>query len=197
MISWINIGILITSSVLFTLFYVKSVSPAALEMQIGGAAFQKCATYRVVASVFMMVVTANYVLYYWFPLPLPIPTEFPWSRSISVVIAVSLAIPSLYLMFRGIKDAGEETMRPKHDHEMYQGIYERIRHPQALGEFPLWWVIAFLVHSPFLVFFSFIYIPVWYTFCLAEEKDLLIRYGTAYEKYCQRVGFWIPKRKPS
>jgi methanethiol S-methyltransferase len=92
-------------------------------------------------------------------------------------------------MLRGVKDAGEETMKPKRDHEMYVGIYERIRHPQALGEFPLWWVIAFLVHSPFLVLF-----PVRYYFCVAEERDLIIRYGAPYEEYRDRVGFWIPKR---
>ena len=158
MIPWINFGILITSSILFTLFYVKSVGPAVLERQIGRPAFEKCATYRMVASVFMMVVAVNYVLYYWFPLPLPLPTTFPWPWSVSAVIAACIAGPSLYLMLRGVKDAGEETMKPKHEHEMYGGIYERIRHPQAVGEFPLWWVIAFLVHSPFLVLFSFVYI---------------------------------------
>ena len=60
---------------------------------------------------------------------------------------------------------------------MYGGIYQKIRHPQAVGEFPLWWVIAFLVHSPFLVLFSFLYVPVWYSLCLAEERDLVLRYG--------------------
>ena len=110
------------------------------------------------------------------------------------MIAAVIAVPSLYLMIRGVKDAGEETMRPKPEHEVYCGIYERLRHPQGLGEFPLWWVIAFLLHSPFLVLFSFLYIPVWYYLCIAEEKDLLIRYGTVYEEYRKRVGFWIPKR---
>ncbi len=194
MLPWINFGILTTSSFLFTLFYVKSVSPAALEKRIGPSAYQKCSTYRLIASLFMMVVAVNYVMYYWFPLPLPLPNTFPWPWWVSAAIAVGIAFPSLYLMLRGVKDAGEETMRPKRDHKMYGGIYERIRHPQALGEFPLWWVIAFLVHSPFLVLFSFLYVPVWYYLCVAEEKDLLIRYGTDYEEYCRRVGFWIPKR---
>jgi len=197
MISWINFVVMIVSSVLFTLFYVKSVRPAALEKQIGRPAFQKCATYRLAASVFMMVAAVNYVLYYWFPLSLPLPTTFPWPLWVSAVIAAGVAVPSLYLMFRGVKDAGEETMRPKREHEMYGGIYERIRHPQAVGEFPLWWVIAFLVHSPFLVLFSFLYIPIWYYFCVAEEKDLILRYGAAYEQYRQSVGFWIPKHKHS
>jgi protein-S-isoprenylcysteine O-methyltransferase Ste14 len=194
MIPWINFFILIISSVLFTLYYVKSVGPAALERKIGRSAYQKCATYRTVASIFMMLVAVTYVLYYWFPLPISFPITFPWPWSVSAVIAACIAAPSMYLMLRGVKDAGEETMKPKRDHEMYVGIYERIRHPQALGEFPLWWVIAFLVHSPFLVLFSFVYIPVWYYFCVAEERDLIIRYGAPYEEYRDRVGFWIPKR---
>ena len=194
MMPWINFAVLIVSSFLFTIFYVKSASPAALETRIGASAYQKCANYRMVASIFMMVMAVNYVLYHWYPLPLPLPDNFPWPYWVSAVIAAAIAIPSLYLMFRGVKDAGEETMRPKREHEMYGGIYERIRHPQAVAEFPLWWVIAFLVHSPFLMLFSFLYIPVWYYLCVAEERDLLIRYGTAYEEYCQRVGFWLPKR---
>jgi protein-S-isoprenylcysteine O-methyltransferase Ste14 len=196
MIPWINLAILIVSSFLFTIFYVKSVSPAALEKRIGDSAYNKCIAYRMIASIFMMVAAITYVLYYWFPIPMPLPDAFPWAYWVSAVIAVAIAIPSLYLMLRGIKDAGEETMRPKKEHEMYGGIYERIRHPQAVGEFPLWWVIAFLVHSPFLVLFSFLYVPVWYYLCVAEERDLLIRYGIAYEEYCRRVGFWLPKRHP-
>jgi protein-S-isoprenylcysteine O-methyltransferase Ste14 len=197
MIPWMNFFIMITSSVLFTLFYVKSVGPAALTKKIGHSAYQKCAMYRMVASTFMMVIAVNYILYYWFPLPLPLPTTFPWSWSVSAMIAACIGVPCMYLMLRGIKDAGEETMKPKREHEMYGGIYEKIRHPQALGEFPLWWMIAFLVHSPFLVLFSFVYVPVWYYLCVAEEKDLIIRYGAAYEEYRQRVGFWIPKSKHS
>jgi protein-S-isoprenylcysteine O-methyltransferase Ste14 len=73
---------------------------------------------------------------YWFPLPLPLPRTFPWSWRVSALIAVLIAIPALYLMLRGVKDAGEETMRPKREHVMYGGIYTRIRHPQAVGEFP-------------------------------------------------------------
>ncbi len=193
MIAWINFAVLLASSFLFTLFYVKSVSPAALEMRIGASAYRKCARYRMVSSVFMLVATVNYILIHWFPLPMLLPDAFPWPWWVSVLIAAVIAVPSLYLMYRGVRDAGEETMRPKPEHEMYGGIYERIRHPQAVGEFPLWWVIAFLLHSPFLVLFSFLYVPVWYYLCLAEEKDLRIRYGAAYEAYCRRVGFWFPR----
>ena len=87
-------------------------------------------------------------------------------------------------MYRGVKDAGEETMKPKREHEMYDGIYQRVRHPQAVAELALWWAIAFIIHSPFLMLFTLFYIPVWYYFCVAEEKDLLIRYGTIH---CKRA----------
>ena len=194
MVPWINFTVLIISSILFTLFYVMSVSPATTEIRTGRSAYRKCASHRVVASVFMVVVAANYILYYWYPLPLPLPEKFPWPYWVSAVIAAAIAVPSLYLMIRGVKDAGEETMRPKREHVMYNGIYDRIRHPQAVGEFPLWWVLAFLAHSPFLVLFSFLYVPVWYYLCVAEERDLLVRYGTTYQEYCRRVGFWIPRR---
>ena len=194
MIAWINMSVLVLSSILFSVYYVKSVQPAALEKKIGPAAYEKCARYRSVASFFMMVAGADYVLYYWFPLPLPIPETFPWHHGISAGMAVAIAIPASYLMHRGMKDAGAETMRPKKEHQMYGGIYQKIRHPQAVGEFPLWWVIGFLVHSPFLVLFSFLYLPIWYYWCRAEERDLLMRYGAAYEEYMERVGFWLPKR---
>lgn len=97
-------------------------------------------------------------------------------------------------MYRGVEDAGEETMRPKREHTLYGGIYTRIRHPQAVGELPLWWALAFPVNSPFLVLFSFCYVPVWYYFCVVEERDLLIRYGAAYDNYRATTGFWLPRK---
>jgi len=194
-IPWINFAALITSSLLFTVFYVKSVGPAALEQRIGDSAYQRCATYRLISSIFMVIAAANYVVYFWFPLALPLPRTFPWPWSISLAIAALIGLPSLYLMYRGMKDAGEETMRPKREHTMYGGIYTRIRHPQAAGEFPLWWVLAFLVHSPFLALFPFAFIPVRYYFCIAEERDLLLRYGAAYDDYRATTGFWLPRTK--
>jgi protein-S-isoprenylcysteine O-methyltransferase Ste14 len=195
MIAYINFSVLLISSILFAVYYIKSVSPAALSKTMGEIAFQRCATYRVISSVFMTIAGINYILYFWYPLPIPLPRTFPWPWWVSAVIAVIIAIPSGWLMFRGVIDAGEETMRPKPEHELYGGIYKKIRHPQALGEFPFWWVLAFLAHSPLLVLFTFLYIPVWYIFYIYEEKDLLLRYGKAYEEYREKTGVWFPKKK--
>jgi len=80
------------------------------------------------------------------------------------------------------------------------GIYESIRHPQALGELSIWYVVALVLDSPFLLFISVLYTPIWILWCFLEEKDLVIRYGKSYEEYRLRIGMFVPnlrKRKPS
>ena len=57
----------------------------------------------------------------------------------------------------------------------------------------LWWVIAFLLHSPFLTLFSFMFLPIFYLMCWAEENDLVLRFGAAYQAYQARTGMFFPK----
>jgi protein-S-isoprenylcysteine O-methyltransferase Ste14 len=194
MIAWINVGVLVASTLLFFYLYVRSAGPAALEQKIGPAAYEKCTGYRLIASLFMGVACLNYVLYVFYPLPIPEPRTFPWPWWVSALVAAAIALPAGYLFLRGVIDAGEETMVVKKEHTMYGGIYQKIRHPQALGEMPFWWAIAFLLHSPFLVLYSFVWIPIFVIMCLAEERDLVLRYGEAYEEYRERTGFLLPRR---
>ena len=196
MIEWLNIISLVLSTILFTIFYIKSVGPAKLEQEIGEVAYEKCARYRVVMGIFEAMTIVNYVIYYFYPLPLPLPVALPWEWWISLVLAVVIGLPSVYLMFRGMKDAGKETITPRKEHTMYGGIYERMRHPQAVGESVIWFPFALLLHSPFLVLYSFIFIPIMYIFCVYEERDLVIRYGDAYTEYRQSVGYLGRKVKP-
>lgn len=194
MIELLNIIALIFSTLLFLFFYVKSVSPAQLEKKIGEIAYPKCKTYRIVAGVFEGITVINYVIYFFYPLSLGIPLVFPWPWTISILVAILILIPSFYLMIIGMRDAGRETLEPKKEHKLYGGIYETIRHPQAIGEAFMWIPIALFLNSPFLVLYSFVWIPILYIMCLAEERDLVIRYGTPYLEYRDRVGFLIPKR---
>lgn len=193
MIAWIDFAILVMSTILTLYFYVLSAGPAALEKRIGAAAYAKCSRYRMLSAIFMTVAGINYIVYYFYPLPIPLPRTFPWSWWISGVIAVAIAIPAGYLWWRGMKDAGEETMFVKKEHELYGGIYKKMRHPQAVGELPYWWVFAFALHSPFLVLYSLVWIPLFIIMSWAEERDLVIRYGEAYEEYRRRVGWFGPK----
>jgi protein-S-isoprenylcysteine O-methyltransferase Ste14 len=93
-----------------------------------------------------------------------------------------------------MKDAGEETMLVRKEHTLYGGIYQKIRHPQAAGEVWYWWVFAFLCNSPFLVIYSVIWLPLFHWMSIAEERDLLIRYGDRYEAYMENTGMYFPKR---
>jgi protein-S-isoprenylcysteine O-methyltransferase Ste14 len=72
-------------------------------------------------------------------------------------------------------------------------VYRKIRHPQAAGELPFWWVFAFALHSPFPALFSFLWVPVFALLCLAEERDLLPHYGETYEEYRRNTGFMLPR----
>ncbi|MBI9052051.1 MAG: hypothetical protein JEZ00_21735 [Anaerolineaceae bacterium] len=194
--AWINFISLFVSGTLMCVFYLMSVRPAQMEKKIGERAYKLSGIFRGISGIFMFVLFANYILYPKYPLPIdPFPLKFQWPYWVSIVIAVIIAIPCMYLEIRSTLDAKKEALMPDKSHTMYGGIYEKIRHPMALGEMPLWWVIAFVLNSPFLVVFSFVWIPVWYWWCVAEEKDLILRYGEPYKAYRERTGMFFPKRK--
>jgi protein-S-isoprenylcysteine O-methyltransferase Ste14 len=193
MIAWLNLTLLTFSALLFLYYYVLSVSPAALELSYGPDAYQRCAKYRVVAIGFELITVLSYVVYFYFPVSVPLPLTFPWQWWISVSIALLISVPAMYLMIVGMKDAGEEAVRPRKEHGMFNGIYTKVRHPQAVGEVFIWMVIALLLNSPFLAVFSLLFVPIFLLMCLAEEKDLLLRFGTPYADYLRTTGAFIPK----
>jgi protein-S-isoprenylcysteine O-methyltransferase Ste14 len=197
MIAWVNFAVLIAAGGLFALFYVLSAGPAALEQRIGEEAYARCTRYRVVASAFEFIAFVNYVVYFSYPLPLCLPRHFAWPWWVSAMIAVAIGVPAGYLMYLGLRDAGEESLVMKKEHTLYGGIYEKMRHPQAVGEMPFWWVFGFALHSPFLVLFSVVWVPIFVLICWAEERDLVIRYGEAYEAYRARTGAVWPRRRSS
>ncbi len=195
MIEWINLFILIISTVLMTLFYIKSVRPAQLEKKMGEIAYRKCGIYRIIASFFELIVIINYILYFFFPLPILLPQFFIWDYWISVILSIIILVPCLYIMLIGVRDAGREALFPDKEHSLYEGIYEKIRHPQALGEVFIWWSVALLLNSSFLFLYSIVWFPIFYWFCKAEEKDLIVRYGKSYIEYKNRTGMFFPKKK--
>jgi protein-S-isoprenylcysteine O-methyltransferase Ste14 len=174
MYNWINLIILVISTALMAFYYIRSVGPAALEKKIGESAYVKCGRYRVI---------------------IPISQFFPWKYWISLIISFVILIPCVYIMLKGVKDAGREALFPDKKHTLYKGIYEKIRHPQAIGEVFLWWAAALLLNSPFLFLYSIVWFPLFYWFCRAEEKDLIKRYGKSYTDYRERVGMFFPRRK--
>lgn len=197
MVGWINFVILLLSTVLTLLFYVRSVGPAALEQKVGPVAYARCTRYRAIAAVFMTLASVDYVVYAFYPIPLPLPVRFSWPYWVSALAAALIAIPAGILFVRGMMDAGEETMVVKQEHTLYGGIYRKIRHPQAAGEVWFWWVFAFLCDSPFLVIYSIVWLPIFHVMSRAEERDLLIRYGDEYRAYLETTGMYFPRRRAS
>ena len=193
MIAWINFAVLLAASVMLLFFYLCSARPAGQEKIIGPRAYQVCYYDRLAAGAMEFVITASYIIYYFFPLATPLPEKFSWPWWISLVIALLIGIPATTLLVIGVLDAGEEAMRPKKEHVMYAGIYTRLRHPQAVGEVFIFPVITLLLNSPFLTLFSLIYFPIFIMMCCAEEQDLLLRYGDSYAEYCKRTGAFWPK----
>ena len=195
MIEWINFIILLIATAFMSFFYIKSVGPAKLEQKIGEKAYHRCGNYRIIASVFELIAAINYILYFFYPLPILIPRFFIWDSWISIIISIAILIPCLYIMLKGVKDAGREALFPDKKHTLYGGIYKKIRHPQALGEVFIWWVVALLLNSPFLFLYSIAWFPIFHWFCKAEERDLEIRYGNAYLDYKKKTGMYLPKKK--
>lgn len=195
MIAWVNCAVMLFSALLMLYFYVRSVSPASLEKLMGGKAYAHCYRLRLVACAFEGVVFATYVLYFFFPLPIPLPKTFPWDWGYSIFIAALIGVPAFVLMMAGVRQAGIETLYPQKEQNLFGGIYQRMRHPQAAGEVWLWWSIAFALHSPFLCLFSFVFLPIYLLMCHAEEQDLLLRFGEAYAEYCRRTPAFLPRRQ--
>jgi endonuclease/exonuclease/phosphatase (EEP) superfamily protein YafD/protein-S-isoprenylcysteine O-methyltransferase Ste14 len=194
MIPWMNFAVLLVAVALMLYLYILSVRPAALEKRIGPAAYKRCGRYRFAAMALMFLIMGNYIVYYFYPLPLPLPHTFPWAWWVSGLIAALLAIPSGYLVVRGMRDAGAEAAAPRPEQKLFGGIYNHIRHPQA-WEAVWWFVLALALHSPFLTLFSLLLLPVEYTMVMAEERDLVLRFGQQYEDYRQRTGAFWPRRR--
>jgi protein-S-isoprenylcysteine O-methyltransferase Ste14 len=194
LMAWLNLFVLILASLLFLCFYALSTSPAALSKRWGDRAYPICGVLRGIAMIFEFLTLVNYYLTIRFPLPTPLPGTFPWAWWVSGLIAALIGGSSLWLMIRGMIDAGEETALPKKEHTMYGGIYTKLRHPQALGEMFLWLACAFLLHSPALAVFSVIYFPIMFLTIFIEENDLLLRYGDDYAHYIKTTGLLWPKK---
>jgi protein-S-isoprenylcysteine O-methyltransferase Ste14 len=193
-IEWLNLLLMSASTILVLYYYLKSVQPAKLEREIGEIAYEKCDRYRMYGSIPFLLYILSYVIYLFYPLPLPIPNELPWDYSISIVLSIVIAIPSFALMGLGVKAAGEETIHPKKEHQMYGGIYNKIRHPQVLGEVWVGHILGLILNRTFLFLVAFIWFPIFYFMAVVEERDLILRYGEPYNEYRERVGMFFPKR---
>ncbi|MHA1734120.1 MAG: methyltransferase family protein [Promethearchaeota archaeon] len=189
----LNFAFLLASFVLFAVFYTLSLQPVKRSQEHGDAAWRQCAYFRLVASIFESVLVVNLVLWVFFPIPgwfLPIFPEW-WE---ALLLGLVLMVPFGAVMAVGMRDAGKETMQPSKDTKLYGGIYEKIRHPQTLGEFPMFPLFGLMVNSWTAFFLGLVFILAYTPVMVrVEEADLVRRFGEEYEAYRERVGGLLPR----
>ncbi|WP_457557896.1 methyltransferase family protein [Candidatus Harpocratesius sp.] len=193
MLEIINFIILNINLILFAIFYSLSLSPVKLSQKIGKKAWKRCATYRIIASIFETVVLINLILWVVFPIPDLFFPIFPklWH---AILFGALLLIPFGIIFSFGMKAAGKETMIPSEDTPLYSGIYKYIRHPQTVGEFPMWVIMGLMTNSWTATLISLIFIVVYTPIMIKiEEADLVRRFGEKYVEYQHSTGCLFPK----
>jgi len=193
MIEWINFSLLLVSLVLFSYFYTLSVQPVKRGKSKGEQAWRECMNLRIIASIFEIIMVVTLIFWIWVPLPL-INWKVHPNFVFGLIIGITISIPCLAILLKGVRDAGSETLQPSKETDLYGGIYNYIRHPQSLGEFLLFLTIAFMVNSWFLVLlmaiYTIVYVPIMIYY---EEQDLIRRFGAKYQEYQKRTGALFPK----
>ncbi|MHA2407100.1 MAG: methyltransferase family protein [Candidatus Ranarchaeia archaeon] len=188
----LNFVSLIASAILCWGFYLLSIMPATRAEKRGDQAWSECKQFRLISGIIGFIQIINVVLYIWFPLPLLDGFIYP-NPLLPILVGFLIALVSTPIMLQGGRDAGKETWAPYKDTKMYGGIYKYIRHPQILGEMPLFVSISLWTNSFFLLIYMIvtviILVPLMVYF---EEKDLVKRFGKAYEDYKKRTGALFP-----
>ena len=195
MLAILNFISLCAASSASLILYIKSISPAQAERQMGEDAYLKCARFRMAAIVVMGLAVINFILSRSLPFANWMAAPFSWPRWVSFTFALLLGLPALALLISGIQDMGSEWLTPAKKNKLVtKGIYKQIRHPQAYQAL-LWLALAFGLNSPLLLVISIPLILLEFIMTMAEETDLAIRYGEPYLKYRDKTNMFFPKGK--
>ena len=185
-IAWLNLISMHLSAILFAYLTTLSVMPVTREEDRGEKAWEECAKLRSISFVFAGIMILNTILWIWFPIP-----ELAWVLSpdplFGIILGIIIAVPCLAILRVAMRDAGKEMHAPQKGIQLHGGIYKKIRHPGAVGEMPLYVVVALFVNSLFLTVWMIIFILIFTPIHIYyEERDLLKRFGDVYSEY-QRI----------
>jgi protein-S-isoprenylcysteine O-methyltransferase Ste14 len=191
--NYINFALCFVSFLGLAVTYLVSLQPKKRAEQIGKKAWKQSKHLRTVGFVFEVLGIITLILWKWYPIAI-LNWQIHSNPQVGLIIGICLGIPCLVIMSIGVFYAGRESWHPEKNGELLGGIYKYIRHPQAIGEFPLFIAIAFAVNSWFLVIFmtlyNLIYLPI---MIKIEEADLLRRFGEKYRDYQKNTGMFFPK----
>jgi protein-S-isoprenylcysteine O-methyltransferase Ste14 len=166
--------------------------PVTLEEQRGEEAWDYCRRIRYWSFGFAALMVLNVIQWVWLPIP-----ELSWQLNpdpmFGIVVGLIIAIPCLVILTIAMRDAGAEMHAPDKETTLHGGIYKKIRHPGAMGEMPLYVVLAMFVNSLFLVLWMIVYVSIYTALNIYfEEKDLVKRFGSDYVEYRDRTPALLP-----
>jgi len=182
-VAWLNLISLNVSAFLFAYLTTLSVMPVSREEERGEKAWVECARLRSISFLFAGIMVLNTILWIWFPIP-----DLSWALTpdplFGILLGIIIAVPCLAILRVAMRDAGKEMHAPQKGIQLHGGIYKKIRHPGAVGEMPLYVVVALFVNSLFLTVWMMIFILIFTPIHIYyEEKDLLKRFGDVYIEY--------------
>jgi protein-S-isoprenylcysteine O-methyltransferase Ste14 len=195
MIAQITLATMLFSMLAFGGLYIYSVFPAHLERRMGADAFRRCGRFRKASFTFLFLFAICEVVTIFLPMDFPLPHRlFPgWYWLLSAAIGVLLMLPATMILRAAQRAAKSESFAPSQRSTMYGGIYQRIRHPQMVGDLLYWFALAFLLNSPVLLLVNLLWIPINLVMAFAEELDLMLRFGEGYVAYRRSVPMLIPR----
>ena len=192
--SIVNFISFVVACLLMGYLYILSIQPVKRVKKYGEKAWKDCKKFRSIGGLFELISIVNLFLWIWFPLPIVNTWIISPNIWVGIIIGLCIAIPGCIMLYLGIKAAGSETLSPSKDTEMYKGVYKYIRHPQSVGEFPLFVTLSFALNSWFLVIISSILIVIYFPIMIYyEENDLIERFGDKYREYQKNTGAIFPK----
>jgi protein-S-isoprenylcysteine O-methyltransferase Ste14 len=119
-------------------------------------------------------------------------TEFFNIQLILEIVSITFIVLALLLLGLSLKDSYPEFYSPQFEQRLFGGIYNRIRHPQALSVILIWFSISLLLNSVLLLIITVISSVILYFITHQEEKDLIARFKEDYIRYKYLVpGFWL------
>ena len=194
LIMLLNFISFLLSFFIMSYLYILSLQPMKRSEKYGEKAWNDCKKLRIIGGFFQLVSILNLILWSWFPLPVVNNWIVSSNIWIGIIIGIFILVPCMIIMFLGRKVAGSETRSPSKDTEMFGGIYNYIRHPQTIGEFPIYIALSFILNSWFLIIVSTISITILILIMIYyEERDLIKRFGDEYKEYQERTGAIFPK----
>lgn len=73
------------------------------------------------------------------------------------------------------------------------GPFEYVRHPMYVGIYTMLFGVGIVFFSKSWFMIMMVFIPVWYSNCKIEEKQMTEFHGEKYLNYKKRTGMFFPK----